>query len=741
MAISNNNVQNVKFLRNGSLFLTRDAARTALEGFTGLTYEKDGTAILARYGSDNAVKTLVGWVYADNNGHKSVTIFDIDDAGTDAKAYVDSLVGSGITSANTATAQLEALSGNNESTSAQTSVEGAKRYADEKVRAAIDGLDVAAITAPAGAFIKGVSQADGKISATTAYMPTVESISETGKAITAVSQSNGTVAASAGNINSQYVDVEYSAITATNVKDALAEIADEIDAMDKSASAEDGQVVTTVSEVDGVVSETKANVKDLQLGGYSKSSSTGAIASADTINEALSKLENKAAAITIDNDDHSINVTTASSGTNIAVNIKSGEKVIKLGNDGIYTDIKIASATPSSTTVKEEYNLLDSDGNALGTSIKIYKDSHIVSITYITDSTSEHYQNLEYKYIDASGTEQTEYVDISSLVLEVEFASGITVTDHVAHGVVDSTSEKDESDVAFLTVGADGFKISGIKDAIDTKINKLDANLSGNSTHVTVGVAEADGKITAVTVSESNVANADDLITLSGKSVTAVAMSGGSADIVANETDGTKKITINADGASIKMTGYAKGSASGAVESTDSVNAAIGKLENQIAGKIDALDATVSGETVDGKVNVKVTEANGVITAVDVVGTDIASDSALTAEIAARKAVDGVNGDAYTADTNAHYISAATTLYGADQALDSALASLDADVIKSVKVNGVALAETSNAVNVQISSAAASGAASSPIVVNTNNESGAVTLQIQYLDCGVYDAQ
>ena len=28
-----------------------------------------------------------------------------------------------------------------------------------------------------------------------------------------------------------------------------------------------------------------------------------------------------------------------------------------------------------------------------------------------------------------------------------------------------------------MTVGADGFKVSGIKDAIDTKINKLDADL------------------------------------------------------------------------------------------------------------------------------------------------------------------------------------------------------------------------------------------------------------------------
>ena len=125
--------------------------------------------------------------------------------------------------------------------------------------------------------------------------------------------------------------------------------------MDKEASAVAGQVVTTVSEADGVVSETKANVKDLQLGGYVKdTAATGDIASTDTINAALSKLENKAAAITIANADKSINVTTGTTGTDINVNIKSGEKVLaKDGAAGLYTDIdlvKITTASISSQT-------------------------------------------------------------------------------------------------------------------------------------------------------------------------------------------------------------------------------------------------------------------------------------------------------------------------------------------------------------------------------------------------------
>lgn len=77
---------------------------------------------------------------------------------------------------------------------------------------------------------------------------------------------------------------------------ALNSINAKIEGMDKATDAVDGQVVTTVSETDGAVSETKANVKDLQLGGYAKdANATGAIAATDTINAALSKLENNIA--------------------------------------------------------------------------------------------------------------------------------------------------------------------------------------------------------------------------------------------------------------------------------------------------------------------------------------------------------------------------------------------------------------------------------------------------------------
>ena len=76
--MANNNVQNVRFLRNGSLYATREAALTGLNSQT-LAAEQDGSIILARYGSGNTVKTLVGLVYV-NGENKSLTIFDIEGA-------------------------------------------------------------------------------------------------------------------------------------------------------------------------------------------------------------------------------------------------------------------------------------------------------------------------------------------------------------------------------------------------------------------------------------------------------------------------------------------------------------------------------------------------------------------------------------------------------------------------------------------------------------------------------------
>lgn len=724
MAITQNNVQNVKFLRNKTFYGSREEAKNALE--TNKTNGADGSALLARYSGTTEgetpttyYKTLVGYVM-EVGEEKYLTIFDVDDAGSDVDekiAQINAKIGSGITSANTATAQLEALSGTSADESGVTSVWGAKAYADAK----ISDLDYAGITTSDAAVVTNVTEADGKVTATSANVGNLKltdynkgtnsgsvtatdsineavaklenqidaekaaraaaldaldasSVSGDSKVVIDVTQDDGKITASAANLTSVKLD---GLTTGSNIKiastdtlgTALANIQAQIDAMDKSASAEDGKVVTTVTEEDGKVTETKANVKDLQLGGYSKSSSTGAIASTDTINEALSKLENKAAAITIDNADGSINVTTSTSGTDINVNIKSNEKVIKLGDDGIYTNlnvVKITSDLPAE--IKERYELRDSDNVKIGESIDIAKDSHIVSISY-----NESTQKLTYTYIDVSGNTQTTDIDMSHLILETEFASGVTFSDGVAHGVVDSISEKDEANSPFLTVGADGFKVSGIKNAIDTKINKLNADISGNTNHVTVGVEEVNGKITAVTVSEDNIANADDLSALSAKSITDVTSSNNSITTTeSTATDGTTSLDIITDASKIKMSGFT---------------------------------ADTSGFTA-------ITTASSVTDAVKAIETEIIANEETTAASLTdlNTRLNTVSGDVDTIESK--YVSGAT-------------------------VNGSGVTVTNHIIPLVINSAVGTGSEKATIVVETN-ASGEVTLKINDIDAGYY---
>lgn len=775
---------------------------------------KDGMPIIARYetnGPGSAIKTLLG--IAHNNGQSAiVTVFDsgsideLDYSGvtTGSGVYVSNVVeNDGIISATTETlptvttiteagkpivavseslGEISASAGTinaefvNVADSGEkftgTTVEAVLAEIDDAYKAAISGLDYTD-TAVTGSYVSKVDETDGVISVTRVALPDASSVSGESKVVVDVTQDKGAITATAANLTGVKLD-GYTEAAATGdvastdtLGEALGKLQKTIHEMDLAVVSGDGEVITAVSEADGVVSASTTAVKDIKLTGYVKdTSATGDIAATDDIEAALSKLENKAAAVTIIDKDGSINVATGASGTEVDVNIKSGEKVLKKdGGAGIYTDldlVKITTGLPE--TIKERYQFLATDDSQIGVNIDVPKDSHIVSITYITDSSDPNYQNLEYKYIDVSGNTKTEYVDMSELVLETEFASGVTVTDGVAHGVVDPTSE------SFLTVGAGGFKVSGVSGLVTSAIEALDvtgdtavagqyvaaieetdgmvavktrANVSeavlnnyakgsdsgavastdtvnqaisklenqvdaakaaatkvekdANASHLTLTSTTDASGATVYTIGESDVASKSDLDTLSGKAVTAAAMTGGSATITA-ATDGTKQIEINVDGSTISATTYQKGSDASAVVATDTINEAISKLENQVdKAKAAATTVVTAGTSADTTAHLEIsasTDSTTSATTYTVDLKDVASASALTDEIAARKTVDGQTGDTYEANTAATYISGATSLNNADVLLDAALKTVDDDMLSGVTGSNAISAST-----------------------------------------------
>jgi hypothetical protein len=313
-------------------------------------------------------------------------------------------------------------------------------------------------------------------------------------------------------------------------------------------------------------------------------------------------------------------------------------------------------------------------------------------------------------------------INISVFITEQEFASGVTFdsTENKVKGVVDPASEN------FLTVGADGFKLAGVQDAINTAISGLDATVGSTTIatgkHVAVEVVEVNGVLTTLTVTENNIADADDL----------------TQEIADREAGDTALSNRLGDGVTSTNTAAAQlaalsGNSSTDTSATTSVEGAKKYAkqyaDEKVAAAVDGLDATVSGETADGKVNVKVTEADGVITAVDVAGTDIASASALTAEIAARKAVDGQDGQTYAANTSANYISAATSLNDADVKLDAALKTADDAMLTGVAAgDGITVTAKANK--------------SQTISAKVNGDNGilndATGLHLGTIDCGTY---
>ena len=608
------NVYSLQLLRNGSIFANYEAAVNAITSST----VQDGVIKLARYKGDS---TDSGNTKYSTNVVK--TVFGIYAAmkGNSGWTVFDSYHEVIADLQN----QIDSLTG------------GAGSIA-QQIQAALDQLDFSGVT---GNVVTQVTETNGLVSATGANVGTLEL---TGYV---EGEASGHVEAT-DSINAAIAKLQNQIDAANEAKDAA--IAD----LDVEDTAVAGQYVSQVTETDGKIAVARVALP-----------SAGPFAEAGKPITAVSETLGEVSAATGTINAEFVNVTgnTFSSTTvqgaleEIETEYKAADDALKaeiLGDastsadtlgelETLINNLEAGAATYSirkdteslPTNVKERYTLVETVNGVDAdkqVSIDIYKDNTLKSVQLVD-------QALEFTYIVDSG-ESVVSVDVSKFLAESEFASGVTVnSDGVAHGVVDPQSE------SFLTVGENGFKLAGVQAAIDAASGDVKSKLD-----------ELSGKTEA----------------LSAKTVTGIDMTGGTAAITAN-TDGTKKITIDTDGSKILATGYAKGTDASAIAATDSINAALAKLENQVdvakaaaTTKVEkdanASHLTIASATsVDGSVTYTIGES------------DIASKTDLDAEIAARKAVDGQSGQTYAANTSANYISGATSLNDADVKLDAAL--------------------------------------------------------------------
>ena len=209
-------INHIHLYRNGLVLANREAAESRLKEFaSGNTYtDLDGVAILARYRSaknTNDILTLVGIMYEDQSGAKSITIIDVENLKSDAKVEVEALEKA-----------VNDLKGNpSASTSGDTSVEGAKKYTDGKI-AELDVTDAAV----ENQYVSSVSETDGRITVSRTAIPIVgvTDTKENDKFVTSIKLEGNIVQAERAQITSSQVSRVATDITGDTVEKALAEV-------------------------------------------------------------------------------------------------------------------------------------------------------------------------------------------------------------------------------------------------------------------------------------------------------------------------------------------------------------------------------------------------------------------------------------------------------------------------------------------------------------------------------------
>lgn len=519
----------------------------------------------ARANADTAINDKIGTGF-DSTNTVAKAISDEATARGNADTAIQNQIGTGFSSAsgNTIAERVVAAEGAITTLNGNNTVTGS---VDKKVKDAIDALG------------SGIAQ------------------TVSGKAIVSVTESAGVVTAESGNIDAQYVNYtpqgEEGAkdTNNTNVQTVLAEIFQKI-----AENEEAGEVAVYKGS-------TKVNAIAADGETYTIKQGTTDVA---TINIAKDMVVSSGSVITATGEE-----TDVPTGTTLVTGKKYVRLVIKDSTDGkniyiavdelyddySFTDSSEIDFTESNNDVTASIKTGSIAEGKLDSALqaKIAGARTILVEIAQTDPATKH--------ITVTKTAGTGSTPDSYTIAEHDIASAAALTQEI--------SDRQSGDAALLGASTDASTantIYGAKKGVEeAKAAAAEAKTvvnAKNSGHVTVSVdsTAADGHA-VVTVSENDIASAALVGTLpSGATATTVV---GYADEVATAAETAAKsyadaITVNSkgkannsqniliDGSDIALTGYTakSGAGNGDVAATDTVNAAIKKVET----KVDNLD-------------------------------------------------------------------------------------------------------------------------------------------------------
>ena len=351
--------------------------------------------------------------------------------------------------------------------------------------------------------------------------------------------------------------------------------------------------IASVQYVQSVIQDVDPTVTgaDVALTGYAKPGTSAAVATTDNVNQAIGKLEKAL------DDKISANADiTASGATNKIVQYDAKGLVVAgttagalatmdtVGSteitDGSIVDADISSTAaistskingldtalagkvPTTTTVNSKALISDITLNGADVALTGYAKAETASAVAATDTINQAIGKIE-KALDskqASG----DYVPTTTTVNSKALSSDITLNG---------------ADVA-LTGYAKPETASAVAatDTINQAIGKIEKALDSK---------QASGDYVPTTTTVNSKALSSN-ITLDASDVGAVAATQVTTDGILTTNATTGAVEVSSSIASNKvgaLTGYAKGSDSTALTTSDSLNQALGKVENQIDGK------------------------------------------------------------------------------------------------------------------------------------------------------------
>ena len=504
-----------------------------------------------------------------------------------------------------------------------------------------------------------------------------------------------------------------------------------IQALDSPDTAVAKKFVTSVSETDGIISVSRGAVTSTDKTVTLTDGTDGGIDLA--VNVDGTTIKKSSGKLTVD----TVSAEKVSVAASAGLTAKNAQAAFKELKDEINTVAVGAKkytietqTTGLETNVKEQYVLKEIVGETktpVGTPINIYKDSAYKEIYLgtandvidpkngtITKVEEGEKQSLNYAYMKADGTYDLVKVDVSAFISESEQGDGIDIIEHKIKIKLDTTGD-DTGTGKFLTVGANGLKLNGVSTAITNAIKALDVpadTATDNARFITTTISETDGKVSNDNVSvvygdykttnqKDGIAKTVDTKTyvdtvVAGKNVSA------QGDNYVKASASNNKVTVATQIGNLTFTqgttsnSTLSGTANKLIDSSDAAEKVSSFVNARIGEEIAKLDSVITSN--DGiNVNVKVTETDGKISGVSITKDNTASAAALSAEIAARKAVDGQTGDTYTKNTSANYIAEAASLNDADVKLDAALKAVDNAMLTGItKSNAIEVSTKAN---------------------------------------------